>query len=292
MKEAEETDMGLSEYRKYGNAADHLRSAILHNMLSHAYLIEGDHTMDKMGFALALAQAALCPEERGEGCGSCLTCRRIEHGSYEDLYIVEPTSASGNKSKVLSVRDAQIEELQNQLKTSPSEGERNIAVISGADSMTMRAQTRLLKTLEEPYPGTIIMLLSENTEFLLPTIQSRCVKLRLIDNPEMEENLTAASDLVEMIREGKYFFDIKEKLDQAVRSRTDAYTLLDGMERVMERYIRRGCEFLSVRQLAEAVSAIEKTRRAVQRNASYKYAVRHLVIQMERIVRPSGRMGD
>jgi DNA polymerase-3 subunit delta' len=249
--------------------------------------------MDKMGFALALAQAALCPEKRGEGCGQCLTCRRIEHGSYEDLYVVEPTSASGNKSKVLSVRDAQIEELQNQLKTRPSEGERNIAVISGADSMTMRAQTRLLKTLEEPYPGTIIMLLSENTEFLLPTIQSRCVKVRLIADPDLqEENRTAASELVEMIREEKYFFDIKERLDQEVHSRTDAYTLLDGLERVMEQFIRRGCDFMSVRQLAEAVSAIEKTRRAVQRNASYKYAVRHLVIQMERIVRPSGRMGD
>ncbi|MCH3954328.1 MAG: hypothetical protein LKK51_08485 [Eubacterium sp.] len=285
--------MGLSEYRKYGNAAAHLQSAIVHQMLSHAYLIEGDHTMDKMGFALALAQAALCPEKRGEGCGECLTCRRIEHGSYEDLYVVEPTSASGNKSKVLSVRDAQIEELQNHLKTRPSEGERNIAVISGADSMTMRAQTRLLKTLEEPYPGTIIMLLSENTEFLLPTIQSRCVKVRLIADPDLqEENMTAASELVEMIREEKYFFDIKERLDQAVHSRTDAYTLLDGMERVMEQFIRHGCDFMSVRQLAEAVSAIEKTRRAVQRNASYKYAVRHLVIQMERIIRPSGRMGD
>lgn len=287
--------MGLQDYQKYGSAASHLQRAVLQNMVSHAYLIEGDHTMDKMGFALVFAQAVLCPEKKGEGCGSCLTCRRIQHQSYEDLYICEPTESAGSRSRVQSVRDAQIEELQNQLKTRPSEGERNIAVISGADSMTVRAQTRLLKTLEEPYPGTVIMLLSENAEMLLPTIRSRCVHVRLMDAFESagrEAEPGAASDVLSMIREGKYFFDIKERLDQEIKTRTDAYAFLDAMEKVLEGLIRRGCDFLSVRQQAEAVSAVEKTRRAIQQNASYKYAVRHFVIRMERILRPAGRMGD
>ncbi len=282
--------MGLREYNKYGRAAEHLRSTILENMLSHAYLIEGDLTMDKMGFAAALAQAALCQEEPGEGCGRCETCTRIQHGSYEDLYVVSPEEASGSKSRVQSVRDAQIEELQNQLKNKPAEGDRNIAIIDGADTMTNRAQTRLLKTLEEPYPGTVIMLLSENAETLLQTIRSRCVRVRLVDVPEETvQEQTAATDVLEMIREGKYFFDIKERLDQAVKTRSDAYVLLDGVEKSLEGYIRRGSDFLSVRQQAEAVSAVEKTRRAIQQNASYKYAVRHLVLEIERIVRPGGR---
>ena len=286
--------MGLQEYNKYGNAAAHLHRAILQNMVSHAYLIEGDHTMDKMGFALAFAQAVLCPENRGQGCGVCDVCRRIQHRSYEDLYICEPTESAGSKSRAQSVRDAQIEELQNQLKTRPSEGERNIAVISGADSMTMRAQTRILKTLEEPYPGTVIMLLSENAEMLLPTIRSRCVHVRLTDSPAAAdaEGLTAASDIMDMLREGKYYFDIKERLDQEIKTRVDAYTFLDAFEKVLERLIRKGCDFLSVRQQAEAVSAVEWTRRAIQKNASYKYAVRHFIIQMERIMRPAGKIGD
>lgn len=277
--------MSLSDFSKYGNAAGHLKNAILQGMVSHAYIIEGDHTVDKLGFAKAFGQAILCRERKGEGCGNCPSCRQIEMETYEDLVICAPQESAGSKSHVLSVRDAQVEELQEKLKLKPAEGARNLAIIDGADSMTMRAQTRLLKTLEEPYPGTVIMLLSENSEYLLPTIQSRCVKVRLVDFSHAEENPeSAAADVLEMIHERKFFFDVKERLDGAVKSRPDAYAFLDDFEKVLDGYMRRGCPFLSVSQLSRAVAVVEQVRRMIQQNASYKYGVRFLVLQIRRIM--------
>ena len=68
-------------------------------------------------------------------------------------------------------------------------GDRNIAVIKDADTLTVRAQNRLLKTLEEPFEGTVIMLLSENRENLLDTIKSRCIMYRLEDTEKAPEEM-------------------------------------------------------------------------------------------------------
>ena len=78
----------------------------------------------------------------------------------------------------MSVKDEQISKLQAELQKKPL-GERNLAVIKDADTMTKRAQNRILKTLEEPYEGTVIFLLSENRENIIDTVKSRCVIYRL-----------------------------------------------------------------------------------------------------------------
>ena len=90
-----------------------------------------------------------------------------------------------------------------------AEGGRNIAILEDADTMTVRAQNRFLKTLEEPQPGTVIMLLSENSRMLLPTIRSRCVRVRVggLRGSSADDRLTAlAGEFIDMAVRGEYFF--------------------------------------------------------------------------------------
>lgn len=223
--------MGLSKYRKYGKAAEKLKDAVNSGIVSHAYIIEGDHNIDKMGFSRAFAQALICRQMPGEGCGRCVECRKIQDGNYEDLYVVEPEDTTTRKTGTSSIKDADIEELQVRLKSRPTAGDHNIAIIAGGDTMTPRAQTRFLKTLEEPPEGTVIMILSENSEELLPTINSRCVNIRLYDLEGSSESsgTEAASRIIGMIMNKAFFFDVKEELDNAVKSRNDAYAFLDAV---------------------------------------------------------------
>ena len=301
--------MGLSDFSEYGNSIKRLKSAILNSMVSHAYLIEGDYNTDKQGVARAFAAAVLCREDPGEGCGVCRTCRNIKSGYYEDLYMIEPESKSKGSGQALSIRDAQIEELQVRLKSVPTAGDRNIAVIADADSMTARAQTRLLKTLEEPNPGTVIILLSENSELLLQTIRSRCVKIRLNSyasgraggaagtgevprDARTEEGSEGGSEtdmrmyadeIRKMIVHKDFFFDVKEKLDAVIKSRKDAYAFLDGMEFVLEGYLRSGNDLITSGALTDDIGYVEQARRDIRRNATFKYCVRNLVLKMRGI---------
>ena len=110
--------MGLSKYRQYGSAAAKLKDAVNSGIVSHAYILEGDNNVDKLGFAKAFAQALLCKQMPGEGCGRCIECRKIEDGNYEDLYLVEPEDTTARKTGTNTIKDAQIEELQVRLKKS------------------------------------------------------------------------------------------------------------------------------------------------------------------------------
>lgn len=277
--------MGLSSYEKYGSAAGRLKQAALSGRVPHAYILEGDHNTDKRGLAEAFAKALLCREKPGEGCGVCPTCRKIDDGNYEDLYLCAPEESG--KSGTSSVKDAQIEQLQADLKVVPAAGDRNIAIIEGADRMTARAQTRILKTLEEPPAGTVILLLSENAEMLLPTIRSRCVTLRLW-NPggvtAAPGGLTAfAQEILERISQGAYYFDLKKAIDKKVRGRNDAYAFVDGVETALEGMLRGGGLF-SPEQAARGAAYTEEARRGLQKNMVPKYAVMSLILRLEDLV--------
>ena len=279
--------MGLSVYRKYGTAAEKLKEAVKSGIVSHAYIIEGDNNIDKMGFARAFCQALICRQMPGEGCGRCIECRKIQDGNYEDLYVVEPEDTTAKKTGTTTIKDAQIEELQVRLKSRPTAGDHNLAIISGGDTMTTRAQTRFLKTLEEPPEGTVILILSENSEELLPTINSRCVNIRLYDinGSDGNEKTESAARIMSMLESKAYFADIKGELDDCVKTRQDAYALLDAVETLIGRSVR-GKERLKIKPEAaeECTALIEETRRSIKLGAGYSYMLRGLVLRLEDIL--------
>ncbi|MGN0658861.1 MAG: hypothetical protein ACI4LA_04575 [Emergencia sp.] len=267
--------MSLRDYSEYSRLTEKISRAVINNSISHAYIIEGDSCIDKESFAKDFIKAVLCREDPGYGCDSCVTCRKIDHDNYEDLHYV--------RSDDLSVKDAAIAELQESLKSKPAGGAGNIAVIENADSMTPRAQNRLLKTLEEPVPGTLILLLSENTDNLLPTITSRCIIYRLGNFAQSEEHLdlSLAREIMDMVMKGAYFCDFKDRLAKGVRDRKEAFLLLDGLERLFrEELTGDGPAALRRETIIEYVRYIEEARRDLLAGVNYRYAVRNLILKI------------
>ncbi|MEY8366236.1 hypothetical protein AALA22_11415 [Anaerovoracaceae bacterium 41-7] len=267
--------MSLREYKEFGRLPERISRAISCGNVSHAYIIEGDSCVDKRKFAKDFVKAILCSLEPGFGCDQCVVCRKIDHDNYEDLYAAQADD--------FSVKDAAISALQEKLKNKPSGGMRNIAIIEDADTMTVRAQNRLLKTLEEPNDGTVIVLLSENTENLLQTITSRCIIYRLGNfiNSNENSNLSGAEEIMEMIFAGAYFCDIKDRLGKIVKDRKEAFQLLDGLERLYRRYLTAdGPQAVRKEKLIAKIKYIEEARRDLLANVNYKYAIRNLILKL------------
>lgn len=284
--------MSLDKWKSDEKLIERISKAIRSGSVSHAYIIEGDSCVDKEDFAKDFLKAICCEKRPGLGCSDgpmdgatvsdagekCLGCRRIDHGNCEDLYIVR---AEGATTK--SVKDDAILELQENLKKKPT-GPRNMAIICNADTMTKRAQNRLLKTLEEPTPGTVIILLSENRENLLDTIKSRCIFYRLGGGEETDgEKLRDANRLVDALIEGENFFEMKQLLSKSMKSREDAFRILDGMERIYRNLLLekdpRG-RLLKREQVFRAVELIEEARRDLIMNVNYNYALKNLMLKI------------
>lgn len=271
--------MSLEKYQANKKLACRIGESIRKGNLFHAYIIEGDSLSNKENFALDFCKAVVCREKPGTGCDVCVNCRKIDHGNYEDLYVVE---ADG-----MSVKDEQIEKLQENLRRKPV-NDRNIAVIKDADTLTARAQNRLLKTLEEPFEGTVIILLSENRENLLDTIKSRCVMYRLEDSEPAAEEMPgaeAAEEIFAAVSEGRSFTEIKKILSERMKSREDAFVILDGLERIYENLLTaRDDRYKAYRkeEIIRSIELIEEARRDLMTKVNYQYAVKNLIIKVNK----------
>lgn len=269
--------MSLSNWKSDEKLVARIAASLRAGNVSHAYIIEGDNCVDKEAFARDFMKAVCCTVRPGDGCDECADCRKIDHDNCEDLYYVR---AEGTTTR--SVKDDAITELQENLRKKPN-GSRNMAIICNADTMTKRAQNRLLKTLEEPYPGTVILLLSENRENLLDTIKSRCIFYRLSGEDTTGENLKDANKLVDALIEGEKFFTLKNILSKSVKSREDAFVMLDGLERIYRNLLLekdpRG-RLLKKEEIFKAVSLIEEARRDLIMNVNYNYALKNLVLKI------------
>lgn len=149
---------------------DIIERAVESGKVPHAYLFTGIGGVGKRLVALKLAQAMQCdvPEERP--CGNCTSCRKVSEDNHPDITVVIP---DGNFIKIEQVRG-----LQKRLGYKPFEGKATVCIIDGADKMNISAANCLLKTLEEPPPQTHLIVLAENIRQVIPTIISRCQRLR------------------------------------------------------------------------------------------------------------------
>lgn len=269
--------MSLFSWESDIKLIERISKSILAGNVFHACIIEADYCVDKPAFAKDLLKAVICREEPGRGCDRCINCRKIDHDNYEDLYYIQ--------SDGLSVKDEAVFQLQEKLKRKPSAGERNMAVICDADTMTARAQNRLLKTLEEPNPGTVILLLSENRENLLQTIRSRCVIYRLNSLERADENqrMAGGEEIIEGFLADFTFFKMKEILAKHVKNRDDAFLILDGMERIYRDFLMdkdtRG-RLIPKEDLFRHIEWIEEARRDLVMKVNYNYALKNLIIKI------------
>jgi DNA polymerase-3 subunit delta' len=146
----------------------------------HAYLLQGPPGSGKRAAAAAFAAALLCPSG---GCGVCDTCRRVMAGTHPDVIVVERAGASLDVDAARSV----VARAQRR----PFEADRQVVVIPDVH-LADRAAPALLKTLEEPPPSTVFVLLAEDMPPSLATVASRCATIAFLPLSES----TVASWLV------------------------------------------------------------------------------------------------
>ncbi len=152
---------------------NYIRSAVEKDQVSHAYILNGERGAGKKLLANLFAASLQCEKGGPDPCNNCHSCRQAESGNHPD--IIRVTHEKPNSISVDDIR----EQVNNTIMIKPYQGPYKVYIIDHADMMTPQAQNALLKTIEEPPQYAVIMLLVENAEILLPTINSRCVMLRL-----------------------------------------------------------------------------------------------------------------
>ncbi len=156
-------------------------AAMVRGPAPHAVLLAGPEGVGKTTLALDLAAGLLCTAEpAARPCRVCRACRLVEHGTHPDVHRLGP--AGPGRQIVIGGPDARyrgVKDLLGDLTLMPVEGGARVAIIEAADRMNEDAQSALLKTLEEPPAGVTIVLCADQEARLLPTVRSRCFRLRL-----------------------------------------------------------------------------------------------------------------
>jgi DNA polymerase-3 subunit delta' len=167
--------------RGQDGARDALRRALVAGAVPHALLLAGPAGSGKTTLALDLAAALLCltPDPAARPCRTCRGCRMVEHGNHPDVHRLQPSGAGAAIGIGGSDRAAGVRDLVNELALLPIEGGARVAIVASADRLTEDAQAAFLKTLEEPPGGVVIILCADEEDRLLPTVRSRCARIRL-----------------------------------------------------------------------------------------------------------------
>jgi len=185
-------------------------SAFQNGTLGHAYLFCGERGTGKFAAAVDLAMALLCRGAEARPCGVCPSCRKAATYSHPDLHVIMPLvlqadhKASGGAlsdegwqfaaeltkgriddpyrlpqyAGIPNIPVDWVREADHAIQRGATEGAFNVAIIDGVDTMGKEAANAMLKTLEEPPPGTVMILLTDKPHAVLPTIVSRCQLIR------------------------------------------------------------------------------------------------------------------
>ncbi|QSX04928.1 DNA polymerase III subunit delta' [Sedimentibacter sp. zth1] len=152
--------IGQEEIKKY------LIKSIQHNNVSHGYIFEGKDGIGKFDMATLFAKSLLCKNFNGEPCDKCSSCIKVNTSNHPDIHVFTPLEKN--------IKREDVDEIIESINIKPYESDKKIYIIKNSDRMTLQAANTFLKTLEEPVGNRVIILLTENSNLLLPTIYSRC----------------------------------------------------------------------------------------------------------------------
>jgi DNA polymerase-3 subunit delta' len=162
----------------HGHLLGLLAAAARRGTLPPSVIFDGPEGVGKRTAAVALAQAINCPQpvrfaeiDGADACGVCASCKRIARAVHADVLLIEPGDTG-------TIKVDQVREAIDRAAYRPFEGRRRVVIVDVADAMVAEAQNALLKTLEEPPAGSMFVLVTARPDMLLPTVRSRCQRLR------------------------------------------------------------------------------------------------------------------
>ena len=164
-------------------AAMFLRNALIGGGGAHAYLLTGQAQVGKRTLARRAAASIICTAEPSERpCGTCRACDQVGRDAHPDVLVLQPDEGH------VRIRVRQIRAFEHDVALKPYEAPRKVALIFGVDRIEVEAANALLKTLEEPPEGTVLLLTAADASQVSATIASRCqeVALRPVPAEEIE----------------------------------------------------------------------------------------------------------
>jgi len=243
--------MAFTDFSEQSQGVQLLQRSLARRRLGHAYLFTG-HQLDGLeALARTLAKTLNCQNPvKTEGvptdcCDQCLNCRRISNDLHADIHWARPES----KSRVITVD--QTRELMQQIQLKPTEAGYKIAVISGADRLNAQAANAFLKTLEEPPPKSILILLTTEPSRILETILSRCLRLNF--SAETARTLSA--------EQSYWLQQFSSAAATEQKSLFGRYRLLDALLQHLNAIREKVDEALSARSPLEKYDDVEKEMR-------------------------------
>lgn len=315
-----------------------LRKLIAEGDLFHAYLMEGSRENNE-ALASWFTAAALCERQDGGICGECASCLQIADGVSPRIVRVRTAAEAeadderfekrmtegqqgrgkkgaarkassgrtGTKNTSNKIKDEQVEEVIARSFRSSLSGGTVFTIIDRAETITPKGQNRLLKTLEEPPEGIVLILLASNAEALLDTIRSRCMQFRTDASDEKlnapgkpvfrKRAVKAACDLIrgvpafQLWKEMDYFAGTREKASDFCETAQiffrDTIMYQDPERRKLvtlgefEAEIAAAAAVVKPEELSEAVRHCETALRDLDANVSMKHALRSLMFSIQ-----------
>ena len=240
--------MGFPQIIGHEPQKEFLRNSVRKNRISHAYLFSGPEGVGKKLVAIDFAKLINCVEDGAENLDcECTSCVKTEKGLNPDVLVF---GYPGEKTiKVDHVR----QDIERLIHLAPYENPYKVFIIDGAQRMNFNAQNAFLKTLEEPPPNSVIILITTLADLLMPTIRSRCqsVVFQPLETGQVKEFLEKEkpgnddSELVSRISGGSISRALNTDEDY-LRKRTEyigcvmdvdrrkPLTLFDSVERIQK----------------------------------------------------------
>ncbi|MBF0530142.1 MAG: DNA polymerase III subunit delta' [Deltaproteobacteria bacterium] len=171
--------MGFDQIIGHERPISLLKAMLASGRLPHALLISGPTGVGKASLAKLVAMAANClGADPANPCGVCRACDKIRRGLHPDVSEIAPEG----RARIIKIET--IRELRGNVAFKPYEGRTKVYIIRDANRLHEAAANALLKTLEEPPPDSLLILTAPEETDLLPTIVSRCLRLKLAPLPK------------------------------------------------------------------------------------------------------------